>query len=62
MKPKNLQAVEDWVRKHRPDLIGHMPMLQENQGVWLLVSIGFEAGRQFQNDNPRLPLNDPSHY
>ena len=60
--PKNLQAIGDWVRKHRPDLAGYLPMAETNDAMLLLLTVGFEAGRQFQHDNPTMPLNEAHLY
>ena len=61
----NMQAILDWVAVNRPDLTGLFKQLlsakvqdtsPEAQRAVLLMAIGFEAGRQFQNDNPTTPL------
>lgn len=59
---KNFQAIEEWVREYRPDLVQYLPMCQKQDSMILLLTVGFEAGRQFQKKNPKLPLNDPSVY
>ena len=56
-----------WVREHRSDLLGSIEAVyaqsEHGQDSFLaLMSIGFEAGRQFQHDNPELELNSPSVY
>jgi hypothetical protein len=60
--PKNAQAIKDWIVKNRPDLALNVDMYLQQDAFILLLSIGFEAGRQFQVDNPNLPLNSPSAY
>jgi len=66
--PKNLQAVLDWCDAHRPDLKPVIEHERNNEGFILLMSVGFEAGRQFQASNPvdgdgkTLPLNQPHLY
>ncbi len=61
--PKNFQAVLDWCEKHRPDLKPKIECWKDaDSGVVLLLSVGFEAGRQFQHDNPDLPLDQPHLY
>ena len=60
--PKNLQAIGDWVRKHRPDLAGYLPMAETNDAMLLLLTVGFEAGRQFQHDHPQWPLDRADLY
>jgi hypothetical protein len=60
--PKNLQAIGNWVRKNRPDLVGYLPMAETNDAMILLLTVGFEAGRQFQHDNATMPLNQPEFY
>jgi len=60
--PKNLQAIIDWVNEHRPDLASYIPAIQNNNVALLLLTTGFEAGRQFQKNNPEFPLNEPHLY
>ena len=60
--PKNLEAIAAWVHKHRPDLVSYLPMIENNNSISLLLTIGFEAGRQFQKDNEHMPLNRPDLY
>jgi hypothetical protein len=60
--PKNLQAIGDWIRKNRPDLVQHLAMVEQTPGLLLLAQVGFEAGRQFQHDNPTMPLNEAHLY
>jgi hypothetical protein len=53
--------IQKWCKAHRPDL---MQYVQENtpDAFALLLSIGFEAGRQFQSKNPKLALDNPNVY
>jgi hypothetical protein len=60
--PKNIQAIIDWVTEHRPDLVNYFPLVQSNDAMILLLSVGFEAGRQFQKNNPEFPLDQPTLY
>jgi len=60
--PKNLQAIGDWVRKNRPDLVGYLPMAETNDAMLLLLTVGFEAGRQFQCEHPQWPLDRADLY
>lgn len=54
--PKNLQAILDWCQKNRPDLHAVVEAEKNNDGFILLMTVGFEAGRQFQIDNPNHPI------
>ena len=60
--PKNLQAVLDWCNTHCPDLKPVVEAERNNDGFILLMTLGFEAGRQFQASNPAFPLNQPQLY
>jgi hypothetical protein len=59
------EAIMKWCKQFRPDLIQHITP-KGNQSAddafALLMSIGFEAGRQFQADRPTAPLNNPNLY
>jgi hypothetical protein len=68
MEPKNMVAIREWVNKNRPDLKGTLePVfnntapIESSNGIILLLTIGFAAGREFQKSNPDLPLS-PSSY
>ena len=61
---QNIQAILDWANANRPDLA---PMIKEilsaemqdtrkGQAYLLLMTIGFEAGREFQHKTPTTPL------
>ena len=63
----NLRDAEimKWCRKHRPDLIQHITPKGDRRVddvFGLLLSIGFEAGRQFQAARPKTELNNPNVY
>lgn len=60
--PKNAQAIKDWVEKNRPDMAHQIDAIIEDNNAVLLLTIGFEAGREFQAENPALELNRPSLY
>jgi hypothetical protein len=61
-QPKNLQAILDWCEVNRPDLRPVVWAERNNAGFILLMTVGFEAGRQFQHDNSTFPLNSPHLY
>jgi hypothetical protein len=65
-KPRNVKAILDWTLKYRPDC--HREMLDifggdtdHHQAMQLVASIGFEAGRMFQ-DLHRWPLENAALY
>lgn len=67
MSNKRDQAILDWTQEHRPDLLPQVrkcltPERELQETIYALMSIGFEAGREFQVNNPEVPLNSPSHY
>ena len=62
MAPKNLQAVIDWCKEHRPDLVSVVEAERNNTGFILLMTVGFESGRHFQAKNPDFPLDQPHLY
>jgi hypothetical protein len=55
----SVESVRNWTQKHRPDLISHIEQAIDNQALWALMSIGFEAGRVFQSNNPQAELDFP---
>lgn len=61
-EPLNLEAIRKWVNTNRPDITSQFNVLAQNDAAILLMTIGFEAGRQFQVDNPKIPLNEPAYY
>lgn len=60
--PKNAQAIKEWIEKNRPDMVAEVDFLLTQNAFILVSGIGFEAGRQFQKENPDLELNSPSVY
>lgn len=54
-------AIRKWVKENRPDIHPNMDIYVKQDAFILLLSIGFEAGRKFQNENPTLELG-PSVY
>ncbi|MBU1179990.1 hypothetical protein KJ885_03530 [Patescibacteria group bacterium] len=68
---KNFDAIKKWVEKNRPDLMQQLSPIfdgtaqrKTTDAFILLLSVGFEAGRQFQIDNPDAPSgkNSPLAY
>jgi hypothetical protein len=57
---KRDQAILDWCKKHRPDIVPKMEILLIQEATLFLISVAFEAGRHFQAetgfelDNPNL--------
>jgi hypothetical protein len=60
--PLNFQAILDWCEKHRPDLYPVVLAEKNNDGFILLMTVGFESGRQFQHTHPEFPLDQPHLY
>lgn len=56
--PKNAQAIRDWVMANRKDLAPTIDTLLKNDGFILMTTIGFEAGRKFQSENPDKNISD----
>lgn len=58
---KNVAAIREWMKEHRPDLISHLDKIlgmlrdgdQLGDGLFLLLSVGFAAGRAYQQKNPK---------
>jgi hypothetical protein len=56
----NLQAVLDWVKANRPDCLAQFESICTNDpgghghAFLFLITIGFQAGRQYQIDHPEL--------
>lgn len=59
--PENAQAIKDWVIANRPDLMPSIDALLEQDSFILISTIGFEAGRKFQNDNPNKKITDRNY-
>ena len=59
---KNIQAILDWVRGNRPDLTTQIEAIvaaeargaKTGRAAVFLLTIGFEAGRKFQRENPTV--------
>ena len=51
----NIQALYDWAENNRPDIVGHLKQIVDNgdDALMFLLTIGFEAGRQYQIDHPK---------
>ena len=61
------QAILKWLREKRPDLVPVFERLldtgvEHNVGLYAMLAIAFEAGRQFQHENPTLELDNPNVY
>jgi hypothetical protein len=63
------QQIIDHVAKIRPDMLPAVKAIVENpygnqqyQAMHVLMIFGFEAGRQFQTENPNTELNNPNVY
>jgi hypothetical protein len=60
--PKNVRAVIDWYKKHRPDMVQSVESMFDvrhatNKTIETLVGISlqsFEAGREFQKEHPEI--------
>ncbi len=66
---KRDKAILNWTKKNRPDLVASMMNFLDDpdgspakQAIYLIACIAFEAGRQFQSDNPALELDNPNVY
>lgn len=60
-QPKNVQAIIDWVKQHRPDCLATVEQLfatnnphSPTEAIIALTLMGFEAGRVFQKKNPKV--------
>lgn len=51
-KPKNIQTIENWIIENRPELVSLLPLLIQDDKFIAFTTIGFEAGRKFQKENP----------
>jgi len=56
-QPANFKAILDWCEVNRPDLYPVVMAERNNDGFILLMTVGFEAGRTFQKNNPEYPFN-----
>jgi hypothetical protein len=63
---KRDKAIAQWFAKNRPDIPKVLvdKVLNESSGqvLYSLSAAMFEAGRQFQSENPGLELNNPNVY
>lgn len=58
-EPKNVAGIRKWMTQHRPDLLHHLDNILESeaertawgQAMFLLLAVGFAAGRQYQQEN-----------
>ena len=61
----NLQAVLDWVRANRPDVLAQFEEIARpdtrpdprRDGFLFLITVGFQAGRQYQVDHPEFGVH-----
>lgn len=50
----NVQAIKQWIKNNRPDVPSYqVDAIMENQGIFAMMAMAFEAGRDFQNNNPK---------
>lgn len=61
MLPKNTQAIKDWVQANRPDIAPRIDDLIASDSFILMTTIGFEAERKFQSENPDKPITDKNY-
>lgn len=63
---KREEAIIGWVKKNRPDLLENITRILSNDrafaALFLISCVAFEAGRQFQHDNPDVELDNPNVY
>ncbi len=55
----NVQAILKWTHEHRPDIMPQIEKAIQNETMMALLAIGFEAGRVFQNNNPKAEVDRP---
>lgn len=56
-EPKNVAGIRKWVKEHRPDVLPQVEDILENSNrqqvaLFFLMSIGFAAGREYQQEHP----------
>jgi len=58
-EPKNVAGIRKWVADHRPDVLPYVENIMEYEGhdkhlnaLFFLMSIGFAAGREYQQEHP----------
>ena len=57
MQPKNVQAILDWYKEVRPDMLPTIEKIfnsNEHCAMEALLLQGFEAGRAFQHEHPEV--------
>lgn len=63
---KRDEAIMRWIEKNRQDFVPLIkPFLERpdlNRGLYATLCIAFEAGREFQHENPALGLGNPNVY
>lgn len=60
--PLNLKAILDWCERFRPDLRPVVWAERNNGGFVMMMTMGFEAGRHFQKDNPDFSMEASNLY
>jgi hypothetical protein len=67
-RPKNVQAILDYVDRNAPEELHRLLQQVFNAADPISISIAsmllmsFEAGRQFQVENPHVPHGPGDHY
>ncbi len=66
-RARNMTAILDYCSEKRPDMLPQIKEVMEVRGglgdaFISLLCLGFESGREFQKDNPELPLGGGAHY
>jgi hypothetical protein len=68
---KRDESILEWTKQNLPGFVEYVRLIYEwkfmrvlnpLRTLYLMLAIGFEAGRQFQHDNPTLEINDPDVY
>jgi hypothetical protein len=47
----DFKRIDNWIRKNRPDIVPQWEVVQNNNGVILLMAIGYEAGLEAGKEN-----------
>jgi|WetSurMetagenome_2_1015567.scaffolds.fasta_scaffold1394692_1 hypothetical protein len=60
----NVEAILDWCRKNRPDILTYVVRIVREsswsslqEGMLFLLTIGFAAGRLYQSEHPELSVH-----
>lgn len=60
---KNVEAIRTWVATNRPDVREEIDSILDESspdgsqaGLLLLITVAFEAGREFQREHPEAPV------